>query len=163
MTSHQNKEGLEAAIDLLKSRDGENFDGEVHLTSAEAQAIAEFLSSLREENESLRNAFKMSAQESSEVIIALQQENERLRKERDGLQSALHGVRDNRDGLLREADAQLKIYRELLEAFVNVRDQFPESAKLIDTRFDGHQPISVTVTLDQFRAARTALSQEAGE
>jgi len=56
------------------------------------------------------------------------------------------------------AEASLVKAREALTAFVNVRDQFPESAKLIQPAHDEFSPISVTVTKGQFLAARLALS-----
>lgn len=49
--------------------------------------------------------------------------------------------------------------REALRAFVNVRDQFPESAKLIRPKLDGLTPITVTVTKSQFEEAVRALAE----
>jgi hypothetical protein len=46
-----------------------------------------------------------------------------------------------------------------LRAFINVRDQFPESMKLIQPKLGGLTPISVTVTKDQFAEAVAALAE----
>lgn len=158
MTTHQNKEGLEAAIDLLKTRDGESFDGEVHLTSAEAQAIAEFLSSLREENESLRNAFEMSAQESSEVIIALEQENERLGEK-------LNVAERNRDAGVRNlltmqgAAAELAARLKLTEETIGFVRRWA-----IDKEGNGTSAEErLSAITHHPGVARAALSQEAGK
>jgi len=64
-------------------------------------------------------------------------------------------------GLQLEAtEARIAVLEGALTAFVDVRDQYPESIKLIKKGVSGFQPISVTVTVDQFRAARAALTPE---
>lgn len=59
--------------------------------------------------------------------------------------------------------AKLTARTEELEAalrpFVGVRDQFPETVKLIDPKLDGLSGITVTVTKAQFLAAARALDQ----
>lgn len=54
---------------------------------------------------------------------------------------------------------KLRRLSEALEPFISVRDQFPESVKLINKKMDGFTPVTVTVTKDQFLAARQTLSQ----
>lgn len=49
--------------------------------------------------------------------------------------------------------------REALRAFVNVRDQFPETMKLIRPKLDSLTPITVTVTKAQFIEAVNALAE----
>lgn len=49
--------------------------------------------------------------------------------------------------------------REALRAFVNTRDQFPESIKLIQPKLNELTPITVTVTKGQFAEAVAALAE----
>lgn len=55
------------------------------------------------------------------------------------------------------ARAEVERLREALRPFVDVRDQYPESAKLIQKGVAGFAPVSVMVTKDQFSAALAAL------
>lgn len=52
--------------------------------------------------------------------------------------------------------------REALRAFVNIRDQFPESMKLIQPKLNRLTPITVTVTKAQFAEAVAALAEADG-
>lgn len=47
---------------------------------------------------------------------------------------------------------------EAFEPFLAVRDQYPETIKLINPKLDGMEPITVTVTKAQFLAAFNALA-----
>jgi hypothetical protein len=47
---------------------------------------------------------------------------------------------------------------EALKPFVNVRDQFPQSSKLINPKLDWSEPVTVTVTKGKFLAAIEALA-----
>lgn len=133
--------------------------------SPDASNMADpLISSLREENESLRNAFEMSAQESSEVIIALQQENERLRRGRDEADQALvDRYRDPKTGsfsfpgdvaaivrALSASQAQLKIYREALEPMKEV-------LRISDRKHPAWDAVRNAIASIE---AHTALSQE---
>jgi hypothetical protein len=69
--------------ELLRTRDGHDFDGEVHLTSAEAAAIYAGLSSLQQENEALKAANEALMRERTSLIETKRQQIERLKKERD--------------------------------------------------------------------------------
>ncbi len=54
------------------------------------------------------------------------------------------------------------IVRELLtalEPFVGVRDQMPQTIKLIDPKLDGMAPLNVTVTKAQFLAGVRAVAK----
>lgn len=42
---------------------------------------------------------------------------------------------------------------EALETFTNLRDQFPQSAKLINPKLSGMEPVTITVTKAQMLAA----------
>ncbi|WP_228383800.1 hypothetical protein [Sphingopyxis fribergensis] len=53
--------------------------------------------------------------------------------------------------------------RESLAAFVNVRDQFPQSMKLIDPKLDGLTPMTITITKAQFITAEMLVSGPAEE
>ncbi len=58
------------------------------------------------------------------------------------------------------------IVQELTEAlapFAGVRDQFPQSLKLIDPKLDGLSAITVTVTKAQFKNALAALAKARGD
>lgn len=57
-------------------------------------------------------------------------------------------------------------YEELvaaLEPFVGIRDQFPQTVKLINPKLNGLTPITVTVTKAQFLAAVAAIAKSRGE
>jgi hypothetical protein len=67
--------------------------------------------------------------------------------------TALTEARRERDALT----ARLAEAERVIGPFIELRDQFPESMKLINKRISGLMPIKLTVTKDQFRAARDFL------
>jgi hypothetical protein len=52
---------------------------------------------------------------------------------------------------------------EALEAFTNLRDQFPQSVKLINPKLDAMSPVTITVTKAQMLAAVDAVSKARGQ
>lgn len=56
-----------------------------------------------------------------------------------------------------KAQRLLDELRDALLSFATVRDQMPQSHRLIDKKLDDLSPITVTVTKGQFRSALEAL------
>jgi seryl-tRNA synthetase len=71
---------------------------------------------------------------------------------------ALSAAESERDTLR----ARLKEAEKVIEPFINIRDQYPQSARLIAKKLDGFAPITVTVTKDQFLAARAFSKAQGG-
>lgn len=91
-------------------------------------------------------------------VNALRAENERLREHAELASLVLHGFKEAAE----LAQAKLEEAAKVLEPFVNVRDQHPESVKLINGKLDGFTLMSVNVTKDQFIAAHAFLSNLKG-
>ncbi|MGX9443895.1 hypothetical protein ACWX0K_15135 [Nitrobacteraceae bacterium UC4446_H13] len=93
-------------------------------------------------------------EQAATALTEARAEFERLNAQVD---EALRSCLAEREGRLKaesELSALRARVREVVGPFLNIRDQFPESSKLILKKFDGFTPISITVTKDQFRAAR---------
>ena len=88
-----------------------------------------------------------------EGLVERLQENERYASWSAGAASALLALKAENDGL-----------REAFDPFLNIKDQMPQTIKLITKAMDGLTPLTVTVTKAQFLRARAILrgSGEAG-
>lgn len=220
---------LDEIVGMLERRDGENFDGEVHLTSGEAKRLSTLLRSLSAENARLTKERDELRKEAGELVVAqyaisaaeariadlealiaaqhgdVVSRTAKLLYEKDDKIALLTTRAESTDAALRDAlelaerlkvetqghasearTANSTIYevyqvlsggrgqlgnwnsaeparqfvaqvQEVLAPFLNVRDQFPESAKLINKNMGEFAPISVTVTKGQFLDARQFL------
>jgi hypothetical protein len=99
-------------------------------------------------------------------IEALAAEVERERFHSDRMRSQMDSFRVIATRVTKERDAAERVLAEAVEImrpFLNVRDQFPESAKLILKKVGDLATINLTVTKGQFRAARDFITAQEKE